>query len=129
MRLSEQAFDKKKFAAGILNAILAFRFSPKLAFNRLTWPPLLEEGLRQIENLLLSRTPSLNNAKPRYADGWIGPNFAETMEIPAHAKRLTFDFDFLRPRPAYMRVTLTALGPLSPCSSSYETRAPSGSVR
>jgi len=97
-RLAEEAFSSRKMGTGILHTCATCGHSPKLAFTRLAWPSLLEKFFPWIEGSLLRSTRSLRNAKPKYADGWIGPNFAETMKIPAHARKLVFELEFLRPR-------------------------------
>jgi glycosyltransferase involved in cell wall biosynthesis len=103
-RMTEEAFSEKRFAAGVANACATFGLAPRLALTRLVWPSLLYETFSSIERTLLSPTPSLTNAKPRYADGWIGPNFAETLEIPAHEKSLVLDLDFVRPKPVKTKI-------------------------
>jgi glycosyltransferase involved in cell wall biosynthesis len=103
-RLTEEAFSGKKFATGMMNACATFGISPKLALTRLVWPSLLYQVFPWIEGSLLCPTPSLKNAKPRYADGWIGPNFAETIDIPPDAKTLVFQVLFLRPRPIKTKI-------------------------
>ena len=103
-RLTEEAFSCKKYATGMMNACATFGISPKLAWTRLIWPSLLDNAFPWIEGSLLSATPSLKNAKPRYADGWIGPNFIESITIPAHAKNLVLRLDFLRPKPIKTKI-------------------------
>ena len=103
-RLTEEAFSGKKYVTGMMNACATFGISPKLAWTRLIWPPLLDNLFPWIEGSLLSATPSLKNAKPRYADGWIGPNFIESITIPAHAKNLVLRLDFLRPKPIKTKI-------------------------
>ncbi len=103
-RLSEEAFFRKKYATGITNACQTFRISPKLAWTRLVWPSLSYAVFPWIEGSLLRQTTSLKNAKPRYSDGWIGPNFAEAIAIPADAKNLVFRFDLILPRPRKTKI-------------------------
>jgi glycosyltransferase involved in cell wall biosynthesis len=98
-RLTEEAFMEKKFATGIVNAGVTLGLSPKLALTRFVQPPSLYEIFYHLERNLLSLTTSSNTSIPRYADGWIGPNFAEAMQIPADAKTLILRLNFIRPRP------------------------------
>jgi glycosyltransferase involved in cell wall biosynthesis len=103
-RLTEEAFSGRKYAVGMMNACATFGISPKLALNRLLWPSLLYNIFPWVEGSLLCATPSIKNAQPRYADGWIGPNFVELITIPAQAKNLVLRINFLRPKPIKTRI-------------------------
>jgi hypothetical protein len=103
-RLAEEAFAKKQFTSALKNACATFGRSPKLALNRLAWPILLHRLFPLVERSLLREKASLHNATAGYADGWIGPNFAKTIDVPSDAKTLVLRVDFVRPRPIKTRI-------------------------
>ncbi|MBE7212375.1 MAG: glycosyltransferase [Gluconacetobacter diazotrophicus] len=90
-RRAEQAFaeGRRLSAAGEFCRTLAL--SPAMAWHRLLQPVLAGRGLRLVERWLFQREVEygpVGEFTGRYADGWIGPLYEETISLPAGAQRL-----------------------------------------
>jgi glycosyltransferase involved in cell wall biosynthesis len=109
-RLAEEAFAKKRFGTALKNAFATFRQSPKLTLNRLVRPFLLHRFFPLVECSLLRKQASWPNPAKGYADGWIGPNFADTIDIPKGAKSLVLRMEFTRPRPIKTKIHFLIAG-------------------
>jgi hypothetical protein len=52
-----------------------------------------------LERVLLHASKEVDASPlPRFDDGWIGPNYAETFEIPEMAAQIVFRINYFRPK-------------------------------
>ena len=103
-RLAEDAFLKRTLWKILQHAAATFIRDPKLAWNRLATQFFVYRFHPIIEALLLRPKHGLDQATPRYRDGWIGANFAEKIDIQFGTRLLVLQLQFLRPRPLKTKI-------------------------
>ncbi|HTD14218.1 MAG TPA: glycosyltransferase [Chthoniobacterales bacterium] len=109
-RLAEDAFLRKAGPRTLMHAAATFLHSPKLAWDRLAAQYLLYRLFPIAEALLLRPKARPEETAPRYGDAWIGPNFAEKIQIPDRANSLVLRLQFFRPRPVITKIVFVIDG-------------------
>jgi glycosyltransferase involved in cell wall biosynthesis len=103
-RLAEDASLKRTHWKVLQHGAATFIRDPKLAWHRLATQFFVYRFHPIIEALLLRPKYLVEEARPRYGDNWIGPNFAEKIQIPHGARLLVLQLQFYRPRPLRTKI-------------------------
>ncbi len=83
-RRAEEAFRDRRLSAALIEFLQTFRYSPKMARDRLLYAWLASKRYRLFEKLVLQH----EGFTGRYADSWIGPVYREQIQVPTDGKRL-----------------------------------------
>jgi glycosyltransferase involved in cell wall biosynthesis len=109
-RLAEEAFGKRTFFNAFWHLAATLRYSPTLAWTRLLAPVLLYRTVPVLERVFLTPRRLQEEERPRYGDGWIGPNFIEQLAVPENASALILRLEFIRPRAVKTEISFLVEG-------------------
>jgi len=106
-RLAESALRAGNPGSAAAHAIRTAICSPGLFWRRLCRPFLMSRLPRALVKALLRANKDENASPlPRFADGWIGPNYVEAFEVPETAAQIVFRINYFLPNRTVCRFFL-----------------------
>jgi glycosyltransferase involved in cell wall biosynthesis len=99
-RRAEESFNDRRLGPMLRHLTATLLLSPRLGWNRLIYPFVMSRVAPLVQGAAFNISPE---PRPRYADGWIGPNFVEPIQIPREATKLVLRLTYHRPKPMKTR--------------------------